>query len=271
MVNDMTDKVVLITGGAARVGAALSRSLAESGWLVVIHYFRSRDRAEALVSEIESSGGKAVCIRADLALPHECDTLIERSVAAAGENLTALINNASTFKDDRAETVTRFGYDFHMEANLRAPIILSQHFAGQAKAGASIINLIDHRVLKPNPQFFSYSLSKAALYWATKTMAQSFAPQIRVNGVGPGPVLQNTGQTPEEFAAEASETLLGYGSPPEAIIQAVKYLIEARSVTGQMIAVDSGQHLRWETPDQLIDEAGAIKTVADRFQTDKES
>lgn len=271
MVDDAAYKTVLITGGAARVGAALSRSLAKDGWTVVIHYFRSRARAEALVEEIKVSGGKAFCVQANLAVTQECDTLIERSVAAAGQNLSALVNNASTFKDDRAETLTRSAYDFHMEANLRAPIILSQHFAAQANNGASIINLIDQRVLKPNPQFFSYSLSKAGLYWATKTLAQSLAPQIRVNGVGPGPVLQNSGQTPEEFAAEASETLLGYGSPPQAIVQAVKYLLEAQSVTGQMIAVDSGQHLRWETPDQLIDEADIVKPLHTKSQKDTES
>jgi NAD(P)-dependent dehydrogenase (short-subunit alcohol dehydrogenase family) len=255
MTHNNSQKAVLITGGAARVGAAIARDLSQEGWTVVIHYFRSEARADSLVAEITKSGGKAISLQANLSVPQECDTLINRSVDALGFNLTALINNASTFKDDRAETVRRSSYDFHMEANLRAPIILSQHFAAQAKNGGSIINLIDQRVFKPNPLFFSYSLSKAGLYWATQTMAQAFAPQIRVNGIGPGPVLQNSGQTPEEFKAEASETLLGYGSPPEEIISAVKYLLKARSVTGQMIAVDSGQHLRWETPDQLIGQA----------------
>jgi len=255
MTDDNAQKAVLITGGAARIGAAIARSLSKDGCTVVIHYFRSESRAQALVADIIKSGGKAISVQANLAVPQECDTLINRAVEALGYNLTALINNASTFKDDRAETVSRSAYDFHMEANLRAPIILSQQFAAQANAGASIINLIDQRVFKPNPLFFSYSLSKAGLYWATQTMAQAFAPNIRVNGIGPGPVLQNSGQTTEEFATEASETLLGYGSPPEEIVKSVKYLLAARSVTGQMIAVDSGQHLRWETPDQLIGQA----------------
>lgn len=245
-------KTVLITGGAARVGAALAKGLAADGWTVGIHYFRSSQRAEALVEGIKNEGGKAFAVQGNLSVPQECDTLIERAKKKAGSPLTALINNASTFKDDRAETMSRGAYDYHMEANLRAPLILSQHFAEQVEESGAIINLIDQRVLKPNPLFFTYSLSKAGLYWATKTMAQSFAPKIRVNGIGPGPVLQNTGQTPEDFESESAETLLGRGSPPETILQAVRYLLDATSVTGQMIAVDSGQHLRWETPDQMI-------------------
>jgi NAD(P)-dependent dehydrogenase (short-subunit alcohol dehydrogenase family) len=246
------NKAVLITGGAARVGAALAKGLASDGWIVGIHYFRSNERAEALVKQIEKGGGKAFSVQGNLSVPQECDTLIERAVAKTGSPLSALINNASTFKDDRAQTMSRGEYDYHMEANLRAPLILSQQFAEQVGESGAIINLIDQRVLKPNPLFFSYSLSKAGLYWATKTMAQSFAPRVRVNGIGPGPVLQNTGQSPEEFETEAAETLLGRGSPPETILQAVRYLLGATSVTGQMIAVDSGQHLRWETPDQMI-------------------
>ena len=126
---------------------------------------------------------------------------------------------------------------------------LSADFAAQAKSGASIINMIDNRVLKPNPQFFTYSLAKAGLYWATKTMAQSFAPASRVNGIGPGPTLGNTNQAEGEFSAEAKATLLGEGSPPDTILQGVRYLLSAKAVTGQMIAVDGGQHLLWQTPD----------------------
>ncbi len=246
------NKTVLITGGAARVGAEIAKGLAKDGWTVIIHYFRSAGRADDLVASIKDSGGKAFSVQANLAVPQECDTLISRASKACGTPITVLINNASTFKDDRAQDMSRASYDYHMDANLRAPLILSQHFVEQINGQGAIINLIDQRVFKPNPLFFSYSLSKAGLHWATKTMAQSFAPNIRVNGIGPGPVLQNTGQTPEEFETEESETLLEYGSPPEAILQAVRYLLEATSVTGQMIAVDSGQHLRWETPDQMI-------------------
>ena len=147
------DKTVLITGGAARVGAAIATGLVADGWTVGIHYFRSQERADALVSEIEKTGGKAFSVGANLSVPQECDTLIARAIDTAGTPLTALINNASTFKDDRAQTMSRGEYDFHMEANLRAPLILSQHFAQQVEKSGSIINLIDQRVLKPYPPY----------------------------------------------------------------------------------------------------------------------
>jgi len=247
-------KSVLITGGGARVGAALAEGLAEDGWTVIIHYFRSADKASELASKINKTGGEAFTVQGNLSVPQECDSLIERSSDVAGGPITALINNASTFENDSAQDFSRATYDFHMNANLRAPLILSQHFADQSEEGGSIINLIDQRVLKPNPKFFTYTLSKASLHWATTTLAQAFAPKVRVNAIGPGPVLQNSGQTKEEFEKEASETLLGHGSPPDTLLQAVRYLLAARSVTGQFLAVDSGQHLRWETPDMMIGE-----------------
>jgi len=244
-------KTVLITGGAARVGAHISRGLAAQGWHVCIHYFRSAEKAQSLADEITESGGQASIVKANLAVPQGLNTLIALAAKAADGPLTALINNASTFKGDSAESFTNAMMDYHMGVNLRAPLTLSQDFAAQLPETQKgvIINMIDQRVLKPNPLFFTYSLSKAALYWATKTMAQSLAPQIRVNGVGPGPTLQNTGQSAEEFSNEAAHTLLGFGSKPDAILAAVAYLLAARSVTGQMIAVDSGQHLTWQTPD----------------------
>lgn len=247
-------KTVLITGAGARVGAALAKGLAEDGWNVVIHYFRSAEKADMLASDIKAAGGKAFTVQANLSVPQECDTLIERAAEAAGGPITALINNASTFDEDTAADFSRATYDFHMNANLRAPLILSQHFADQAGKGGVIINMVDQRVLKPNPKFFTYTLSKASLHWATTTMAQAFAPKVRVNAIGPGPVLQNRRQSGAEFEKETRETLLGHGSPPETLLQAVRYLLEATSVTGQFLAVDSGQHLRWETPDIMIGE-----------------
>ena len=161
----------------------------------------------------------------------------------------ALINNASTFEPDTAQDFTAETWDYHRSVNLDAPMRLSSDFAAQAEAGGCIINMIDNRVLKPNPQFFTYSLAKAGLYWATKTMAQSFAPFVRVNGIGPGPTLENTNQADGEFAAEVKATLLEAGSPPDTILHGVRYLLSAKAVTGQMIAVDGGQHLLWQTPD----------------------
>lgn len=241
----MTVGTVLITGAGARVGAHMARGLAQDGWHVCIHYLRSETKAQNLADEIKAQGGSASIVKANLSVPQEVNTLVER----CGRPLQALINNASTFAPDRADNFTTASWDYHRAVNLDAPLRLSADFAAQAEAGGCIINMIDQRVLKPNPQFFTYSLAKAGLYWATKTMAQSFAPDIRVNGVGPGPTLENTEQAEGEFSAEAKATLLGKGSPPDTILHAVRYLLSAEAVTGQMIAVDGGQHLVWQTPD----------------------
>ena len=238
-------KAVLITGAGARVGAYISRGLAADGWHVCIHYNSSAKKAQALADEIVKSGGRASLVQADLSEASDTAGLISR----CDRPLMALINNASTFKHDTAQTYTTETWDYHRTVNLDAPLRLAADFAAQAEPGACIINVIDQRVLKPNPQFFTYSLAKAGLYWATKTMAQSFAPNIRVNGIGPGPTLENTGQGPGEFDAEVKATLLGEGSPPETILHGIRYLLSAKSVTGQMIAVDGGQHLVWQTPD----------------------
>lgn len=242
---------ILITGGAARIGAKLSQALAADGWAVCIHYFRSANRAKELAASIKKAGGQAACVKGNLAVPQDVDSLIARGTKAIGRPLTALINNASTFSDDRARDFTRGSMDHHMDVNLRAPLHLSQSFAKQLPIGEQgcIINMIDQRVLKPNPLFFTYGMSKAGLFWATKTLAQSLAPTIRVNAIGPGPTLQNAGQSEEDFTGEASATLLKEGSPPETIVQAARYLLSAKAVTGQMIAVDGGQHLTWQTPD----------------------
>ncbi len=236
---------ILITGAGARVGSYLARGLASDGWHVCIHYLNSETRAQAVADDIIAAGGSASTVQADLSVVKEVDTLIER----CGRPLEALINNASTFSPDTAEDFTSQTWDYHRAINLDAPLRLSADFAAQAKSGGAIINMIDQRVLKPNPQFFTYSLAKAGLYWATKTMAQSFAPTVRVNGIGPGPTLESTAQAAGEFTAEAKATLLGAGSPPDTILHCVRYLLSAEAVTGQMIAVDGGQHLVWQTPD----------------------
>lgn len=212
---------------------------------MAIHYNRSRKGAEALVNEITEQGGHAAIVQGNLFVPQDLDNLVIRASEALGQPLTALINNASTFEDDRAEDFTRASYDFHMDINLRAPVMLAQQLAAQLPKGemGSIINMIDQRVLNPDPSFFTYALSKSALYSATKTLAQSLAPYIRVNAIGPGPTLKNHTQTDNDFAEEAASTLLGEGSPPESLLEAARYLLNAQSVTGQMIAVDGGQHL----------------------------
>ena len=238
----------LVTGGARRIGRTLALALAEAGWDVAIHYRTSRIEAEEVAGQIEAFGRRAAVLQANLAVEAETAGLVPAAVEALGP-LTLLVNNASVFHEDTARTMTRDGWDAHMETNLRAPLALAQAFAAQAPAGSSIINLLDQRVWKPNPEFFTYSLSKAALWAATRTLAQALAPAIRVNGVGPGPTLPSVHQSPDDFAAEAANVPLHRRATPEEIARAVLYLVDAPSVTGQMIAVDGGQHLAWQTPD----------------------
>lgn len=236
---------ILITGAGARVGRFLAKGLASDGWAVAVHYNRSKSGAEKLVNGIAEQGGIAAAIQGNLCVPQELESLVARAAKALDRPLTALINNASTFEGDTAQDFTRATYDYHMDVNLRAPLALTQALAAQLPKTEKgcIINMIDQRVLNPDPSFFTYAMSKSALHWATKTLAQSLAPQIRVNAIGPGPTLKNHTQTPEDFAAEAGSTLLGTGSPPESLLAAARYLLSASAVTGQMITVDGGQHL----------------------------
>ena len=215
---------------------------------MAIHHRDSADDAARLSSEIEAMGGRAVALSADLADVVATHELIGRAVAALGP-LSVLVNNASVFADDRLDTITGDSWASHLDVNLRAPVLLAQAFAAQAPDGSVIINILDQRVLKPDPRFFSYGLSKSALWVATRTMAQALAPRIRVNGVGPGPTLPSVHQTAGEFEAEARATPLQRAGSPEAVAEAVRWLVDARQVTGQMIAVDGGQHLAWQTPD----------------------
>ena len=208
---------------------------------------QSRTR-EALAEQVRALGRRAVVLSADLTDEAEVRALVPAAAEALGP-LSILINNASVFEDDRVGGLSRETWDLHLETNLRAPVVLAEAFAAQAPDGACIVNLLDQRVLKPDPRFFSYALSRNGLWWATRTLAQALAPRIRVNGVGPGPTLASIHQSEAEFAAEQAAMPLGHGPSPEDIAGAVVYLVDARSVTGQMIAVDAGQHLAWQTPD----------------------
>ncbi len=238
----------LVTGGARRIGRAICLELAAAGFDVAIHHRDSQAEAGSLVRDIEALGRRAVALSADLADEVATHALIDRAVEALGP-LSVLVNNASVFADDRLDTITGESWSAHMDVNLRAPVLLAQVFAAQAPDGSAIINILDQRVLKPDPRFFSYGLSKSALWVATRTMAQALAPRIRVNGVGPGPTLPSVHQAAGEFEAEARATPLQTAGSPEAIAEAVRWLVDARQVTGQMIAVDGGQHLAWKTPD----------------------
>jgi len=244
------NEAALVTGGAQRIGRRIVERLAGEGYAVAIHCRRSTDEAEAIATEIRKQGGRAAIVQADLADGRAVEGIVPEAVKALGP-LTLLVNNASEFEPDEVETLSQERWDRHFAVNLRAPAFLARDFARQLPAGrqGSIVNIVDQRVWKLTPQFFSYTLTKAALFTATRTMAQALAPRIRVNAIGPGPTLSNVRQGDEDFAKQSEAVLLGRGGAPDEIADAVLYLAKAASVTGQMIAVDGGQHLAWETPD----------------------
>ncbi len=241
----------LVTGAARRIGRALALAAAKAGFDVVVHYGSSQSDAAETVRLVTQLGRRAKLAAADLRDPTSAGALI----GAAEGPLTLLVNSASIFEDDKIETVSAESLDAHMAVNLRAPVMLSRAFAEALPSDRSglIVNILDQRVWRLTPQFFSYTLSKAALWTATRTMAQALGPRIRVNAIGPGPTLPSIHQSAAQFAAEGAASLLGRGPTPEDVAAALTYLIDASSVTGQMIAVDGGQHLAWRTPDVIAD------------------
>jgi len=236
----------LITGGARRIGRALVATCAEAGFDVAIHVRAVDDDAEAAAAEVKAKGRKAQIFACDLRRESTTVALVGEVEAELGP-VTLLVNCASVFERDAFADMNRASWDAHMETNLRAPLVLAQAFARRLPADREglIVNILDQRVLSPTPEFFSYSLSKAALWDATRMLAQELSPRIRVNGIGPGPTLPSVHQDQAAFDAEAGATLMQRAVEPADIAQALKYLIDATAVTGQMIAVDSGQHLAW--------------------------
>ncbi len=252
----------LITGGAKRLGRAMALHLASKGHDVVIHYSSSESDAEATAKAARAFGVKATIVHADLLDTEDTETLVDRAVAAIGSPLDVLINNASIFEYDTLETATLESWDRHINSNLRAPVFLTQAFAKQVSkavkdennepvAGACVINMVDMRVRKLTPEFATYTLAKAGLWAFTQTAAQFLAPDIRVNAIGPGPTMQGTRQTAEHFAKQRAATILERGSNPDEICKALDFLLEIDGLTGQLICLDGGQHLAWETPDVL--------------------
>jgi NAD(P)-dependent dehydrogenase (short-subunit alcohol dehydrogenase family) len=249
-----TPRTALITGAGRRIGRAIALALADAGFSVVLHAHRSRGDAEGLADEIIRNDGRASVVLADLADAAALRELVP--AAAVFGPLTLLVNNASEFDEDEIATLDRARFERTMAVNLAAPLFLAQAFAAQAPAGsdASIVNIVDQRVFKPTPRFFSYTLSKAALHTATITLAQALAPAIRVNAVAPGPTLPSPRQSEAQFAAQAKALPLQRGPVPHDIAAAVVYLAGARSVTGAVIAVDGGQHVSWRTADSDVAE-----------------
>ena len=237
--------VALVTGAAKRIGRAIALELARAGWDVGLHCNRSRADADALAQELSGLGARAAVLPADLADPDQSAGLIPECIAALGA-LECLINNASIFERDGVRDFTAESWQAHQDINLRAPVLLAQAFdnALPADQNGNIINIIDQRVLRLTPDFFSYTLSKSALWIATRTMAQALAPNVRVNAIAPGPVLPNHYQTADDFARECESTLLRRGARPEEIAEAVMFILRSPAMTGQMIALDGGEHLQ---------------------------
>jgi len=233
--------VALVTGGPRRIGRELVRACSAAGFDVAIHCRREDDDARAALAEVRETGQSGGLFTCDLNDEGEVAGLVRRVIDSLGP-VTLLVNSASLFRNDAFAEIERASWDEHLNINLRAPLVLSREMAAQGLAG-HIVHILDQRVLAPGPDYFSYTLSKAALWSATRMMAIELAPRIRVNAIGPGPVLANPDQSPADFDAEAASTPLGRAVDPVDIGRALTYLIGAASVTGQMIAVDGGQHL----------------------------
>lgn len=240
---------VLVTGASVRVGRAIAIDLAAHGWSVGVHYNESAEAAEKVVAEITEAGGTAAAIAADLEVEAEVEKLVPRTADALGP-LTLLVNNAARFEEDTPESVTRESWDRHMEVNLRAPFVLSQAFVAQKFAGApgNILNILDQRVWNLTPHFTSYTLSKAGLWTLTQTLALALAPEIRVNAIGPGPILPSSRQTQQQFERQFEILPLKRKIGLDDICEAVRFILAVPTMTGQMIALDSGQHLGWSQP-----------------------
>ena len=258
----MTRQAALVTGAGKRLGRAMALYLARRGVDVAVHYATSRDAAEDVATEARALGVHAATLPADLTVEAETQALVPAAAAALGTPLTVLVNNASIFEHDTLASATRSSWDRHLESNLRAPFVLTQAFAAQAPgpatdadgepvARALVVNLIDQRVHKLTPEFMTYTIAKMGLWAFTRTAAQALAPGIRVNAIGPGPTLRGGRQSPEHFARQRAACLLGRGAGPDDITAALGYFLDAPAVTGQLLCIDGGQHLSWQTPDVL--------------------
>ena len=240
----------LVTGAAKRIGREIATALAEDGWTVGIHHRNSTGEADALCSSLTEVGRNAYVVTADLDDDADIDRLAIEAVAAGGP-ITCLVNNASVFEQDSLEKASRQSWDAHMNVNLWAPIKLSQALAAGLPGGqaGNIINIADQRVINIPPGFLSYTISKTGMWAMTQNLALALAPRVRVNAIGPGPTLPSPRQSQEQFDRQAARVPLGHGAAAGEIADGVRYILASSSLTGQMIALDGGQHLGWEFPE----------------------
>ena len=242
---------IIITGGANRIGAAIAKRLAGRGVEIVIHFNKSKSNAEKLKKELSKKQTKVFLVKGDLSKEPDVNKILKFAKSKL-KYFDCLINNASLFENDKLENFTTDSWGRHLRTNLRAPALLSKEFSKNIRGkNNNIINIIDQRVFKLTPYFFSYTISKTGLYTLTKTSAMSLAPNIRVNGIAPGPTLKNKRQSAKHFKKQYMATPLKRQVDVEQICNAVDFFIKNRSITGQVISVDSGQSLNWQTPDIL--------------------
>lgn len=252
----------LVTGAGIRLGRAMALYLADRGYDVAVHYATSDQPAQQVVDEIRARGHNAVALQADLLDEAQVQALLPRAAEALGGPITCLVNNASIFEYDNIQTATRQSWDRHLDSNLRAPFVLTQAMAeqgleadtddvGEPVATGLIVNMVDMRVRKLTPEFMSYTIAKMGLWALTRTAAQALTPAIRVNAIGPGPTMQGHRQSADHFKTQRANTVLERGANPSDITAALGYFLDAHAVTGQLLCVDGGQHLGWQTPDVL--------------------
>ena len=245
----MEARKIIITGGATRIGAAIARKLSGPGKEIIIHYNKSKLKADSLKKDLQKEGAIVYLVKGDLSKENDVNKVVKFAKLKL-KFFDCLINNASLFENDKLENFSTDGWGKHLRTNLRTPALLSKEFAKNIRGkNNNIINIIDQRVFKLTPYFFSYTISKTGLYTLTKTSAMSLAPYVRVNGIAPGPTIKNKRQSEEHFKRQYSATPLKKQVDVEEICNAVDFFIKNRSITGQVLAIDSGQNLNWQTPD----------------------
>ena len=245
----MEARKIIITGGATRIGAAIAEKLSGPKKEIVIHYNRSKLKAENLKKKLQNYGSKIYLVKGDLSKEKDINKIIKIAKSKL-KYFDCLINNASLFDNDKIENFKIDSWEKHMSTNLRAPAFLSKEFSKNIRGkNNNIINIIDQRVFKLTPFFFSYTISKTGLYTLTKTSAMSLSPNIRVNGIAPGPTIKNKRQSEKHFKKQYLATPLKQQVDVKEICNAVDFFIKNSSITGQVLAIDSGQNLNWQTPD----------------------